>query len=409
MNKHPDAGTTHATAAARFAVAAAALALGLAPLPAGLLRDAQRALRATDPDRDDREAGGAGYYEALLNGGAGAGHGAGRDEAALLISGKPARSADFLDTGATRFLPGTFIQFDLHPNVDRRAFGVSFTTNALGLRDREGYAPAKPPGTFRIALLGSSIDMGWGVATDSTYENRLEDWLNRRAARLGMGRRFEVMNFAMAAYGPAQRLEAYRAKAAAFDPDLVLYSATMLDGRLTQIHLTELLRGGVDPSYGFVREALTRAGVGPADLRRKAGGDLAGKAALKARLAEELWPIADGALGELADACRSAGRPIACLIVPRASLADAPSARADAVARHRAIAARHAVPVLDLSAAFDDSHPADLEIAAWDDHPNAEGHELLFRTLARSLLDDPRLGPLLFPGPAESSSPIRNP
>ena len=46
-----------------------------------------------------------------------------------------------------------------------------------GLRDRE-YTLEKPPGVFRIAVLGSSIDMGWGVGTEDTYVSLLEDWLN---------------------------------------------------------------------------------------------------------------------------------------------------------------------------------------------------------------------------------------
>ena len=69
-------------------------------------------------------------------------------------------------------------------------------------------AVEKPPGTFRIAVLGSSMDMGWGVTYQETYSHLLEDWLNAHAARRGLARRrFEVLNFAVAAYSPLQRLE----------------------------------------------------------------------------------------------------------------------------------------------------------------------------------------------------------
>ena len=37
----------------------------------------------------------------------------------------------------------------------------------------------KPDGTFRIAVLGSSIDMGWGVKHQDTYINQLEDVAER--------------------------------------------------------------------------------------------------------------------------------------------------------------------------------------------------------------------------------------
>ena len=55
-------------------------------------------------------------------------------------------------------------------------------------------------------------------------------------------RRFEVLNFAVAAYSPLQRLETLRRKALAFHPDLVIYSATMLDLRLMEIHLCDAFR-----------------------------------------------------------------------------------------------------------------------------------------------------------------------
>ena len=84
--------------------------------------------------------------------------------------------------------------------------------------------------------------------------------------------------------------------------------------------------------------------------------------------------------------------PLVGLIVPRVGKADAPDARAEAVARHlghRSPAT--ALPLLDLSGTFDGHDPATLEIAAWDDHPNALGHSCLFLALARALVDDPAL------------------
>ncbi len=85
----------------------------------------------------------------------------------------------------TRERKDDFLQFDLKPGYDAVFFGQRYTTNSQGMRDRE-YALEKPAGVYRIALLGSSIDMGWGVATPDTYENLLEDWLNAEAARRGL-------------------------------------------------------------------------------------------------------------------------------------------------------------------------------------------------------------------------------
>ena len=360
------------------------LALGFVPLPAGRLSAARQSARSTELSRVERDAASGGYYEGLVGGSGAEGS---RSELALRLQGKPPEWVRFETTGVARKRRADFLQFTLRPNQDRELFGHPFTTNAFGMRDVP-YTRTKPPGVYRIVLLGSSIDMGWGVGTDETYENRFESWLNRHAERRGLPRRFEVLNFAVAAYGPAQRLEAFRRRAEGFEPDLVMYSGTLLDPRLLEIHLCGLLRNRVDPRYDFMRRAIADARLDPADLQRDAKGELVRKEAVKAKLKPALWPAVDAAFGELAADCRSAGLPLVCLLLPRVGKADGPVARAPGVARYHAIAARRSVPVLDLSATFDDQDPATLEIAAWDDHPNAQGHKLLFLALARALVQD---------------------
>ena len=196
-----------------------------------------RSIRSVEMNRADRDTHAAGYYAGLIDGASDTG----RDGLTLRLLGKTTDWLSFHEVGATHYLPGQFLQFELKPNLDKSVFGKRFTTNQWGLRDRPCNMH-KPDGTFRIALLGSSIDMGWGVGTDETYENRLEDWLNAQAKKRGLNRRFEVLNFAMAAYSPLHRLESYRRKAHAFQPDMVIYSATMLDTRLLEIHIRNLFQ-----------------------------------------------------------------------------------------------------------------------------------------------------------------------
>ena len=87
---------------------------------------------------------------------------------------------------------------------------------------------------------------------------------------------------------------------------------------------------------------------------------------------------------------------MAMVIIPRVGSEDAPALRAEPVARLEAMAAHHAITTFDLSDAFDHDDPATLEIAAWDDHPNATGHERLFEALARALSANPTFTALLF-------------
>jgi hypothetical protein len=292
----------------RFAATLGLLALGLATLPAGWTR-ARAAIdsaRSSELNRVEREASAGGYYEGLIGGGDGP-EGA-RSELTLALMGKPTDWARFHAADVSRHLPGDFLQFELRPDVDRKLFGQPFRTNAQGRRGRT-YSVEKPEGVYRIALLGSSMDMGWGVAADETYASRLERWLNAHASRRGLARRFEVINFAVAAYGPLQRLESFRRKAAAYHPDLVIYSATMLDTRLLEIHLCDVFLARAELPYDFLRKAIADAGIGPGDLKVDASGKLTYKTAIKAKLRPHHWEIYDATMGELAAECRSAGAP----------------------------------------------------------------------------------------------------
>lgn len=371
--------------------------LALAPIPAGWARTRSviDSVRSPELNRADRETSAGGYYEGLIGGGDGPQ--GGRSELAMALLGKPAEWARFDAALVTKPLPGRdFLQFELLPNVNKVLFGQPFTTNSHGMRDRE-YPIEKSEGIFRIAVLGSSMDMGWGIGTEDTYVNRLEDWLNAHAAKRGSRRRFEVLNFAVAAYSPLQRLEAFRRKALAFKPDMVIYSATTLDTRLMEIHICDLFRGHAPIPYAFLRDAIADAGLTPEDLRTDREDRLINKETVKRKLRPRYWPIYDQTLAALAADCRSEGIPLACVIIPRVGKADAPDARAEQVARLRGIAAHHAIPMFDLSDTFDNQDPAQFEIAAWDDHPNALGHRRLFLALGRALVGDPAIYDTLFP------------
>jgi hypothetical protein len=402
--------TTQATsvAAARVIMlqSLALMALAVTPWPerwAGF-RSVLASARSSELNRAEREAQAAGYYEGLIGGAEGAG--GPRDVLALRLMGKPNGWVRFNDAGVSRLLPGDFLQFELVAGIRRTLFGQPFVTNSHGMHSAE-VSLEKPPGTFRIAVLGASMDMGWGVSYQGTYSHLLEEWLNSHARQLGLEEehRFEVLNFAVAAYSPLQRLETLRRKALAFRPDLVLYSATMLDLRLMEIHLCDAMRTNTDLTYGFLTATLDRAGIGPADFQLDEQGQLVFKDRIKSKLQARYWELYDATLGALAGECRAAGVPLLIAIVPRVGKADAPSFRAEPVARLKAIAGHHALPVYDLSDTFDRFDPVSLEIAAWDDHPNALGHRRLFLALARALVRDQEHYRLLFPtAPAQGKA-----
>jgi hypothetical protein len=384
---------------ARIGILQMILLLALILFPWPLDWDTVRSLidsaRSPDPNRADRDVQIAGYYEELIGGNEG--QEIWQGEPSLQMGGKPSGWVRFQEADVVHYLKEDLLQFELKPLVERTLFGQPFETNAFGMRD-DPVAIEKTPGTFRIAVLGSSMDMGWGVRDHDTYLNRLERWLESHSALDSRyhGRHFEVLNFAVAAYSPMQRLETLRRKVIDFRPDLVIYSATTLDTRLMEIHLCEMFRKNIDLKYDFLREGTALAEIVQDDVRTDWQGRLINKDRLKTKLRPFYWALYDTALGAIAAECRAVNVPLTMVIIPRVGKADAPSARAESVARLKAITARHGLTVFDLSDAFDFIDPVSLEIAAWDDHPNAIGHHRLFVALARAIIKNRDIYRLLF-------------
>lgn len=91
--------------------------------------------------------------------------------------------------------------------------------NSMGYRDRE-HPQEKPPGTFRIAVLGDSFSEARQVPQEDTFWSRLELQLGQCEAL--RNKRVEVMNFGVGGYNTSQELLTLKHDVLKFSPDLVL-------------------------------------------------------------------------------------------------------------------------------------------------------------------------------------------
>lgn len=115
-------------------------------------------------------------------------------------------------------------------------FEYQGNSNRLGYRDRD-HAPVKPPGTYRVVVLGDSIAAGYRIRrTADAFPARLERSL--RAAGLPV----EVLNFSVTGYNTEQEVETLRARALAFTPDLVLLAYCHNDRRPPDPRIVQALR-----------------------------------------------------------------------------------------------------------------------------------------------------------------------
>jgi lysophospholipase L1-like esterase len=91
--------------------------------------------------------------------------------------------------------------------------------NSLGFRDHE-HAEEKPPGIFRLAVLGDSFTEALQVELERTWWKLLEKSLS--ACHPKGAARVEVLNFGVSGYSTAQELLTLRSHVLRFRPDAVL-------------------------------------------------------------------------------------------------------------------------------------------------------------------------------------------
>ena len=94
------------------------------------------------------------------------------------------------------------------------------------------------------------------------------------------------------------------------------------------------------------------------------------------------------------------GIPMTVVILPRA---DSKGKSPRVLQLIRSLADRHGLDDLDVSNALDDLEVDEFRISAWDKHPNARGHRVIFEAIRDALLSRGRL-PGFPPRPPKGNS-----
>ncbi len=312
----------------------------------------------------DEDALTAGYYEALLD----EGQRSRANSRSLLTALRAGEQAPpnwvvLAKTEAARQVGG-FLQYDLRPNTVIPFKGDSLRVNRWGLRDRE-YTLEKPPGTYRMALVGASYTMGTGVPMEQTYqallERRLASWDPCPAIDA-----YEVLNFSVAGYRITQLMELAVERVPRFDPDVVIFVVNRLaiDDNWSK-HLVTLVRQGEDLKYDFLREIAEKARLRRSDSPAK----------LMSKLAPYRAEVIAGTIATAKAAAEAHGATLVLLQLPATGASRSLNLALPEIVRQLPDA--ESIPVIDALDAFAGARPDDLWIATWDHHPNAMGHELL--------------------------------
>jgi hypothetical protein len=266
---------------------------------------------------------------------------------------------------------------ELIPGWSGEFAGKRLTVNQLGMRDREGISQQKPAGTCRIALVGSSVVMGYGVADDEVFGRLLEDQLN--AARGQGGPSYELLNFGAGMCYAIQRRVLLDRKVLAFAPEAVYYFAHQDELLGPPRHLAGLVYRGRALPYPCLTEVVATAGV-------TRGSSYATIETQLVRFGPE---ILLGLYRDFVARCRQRGIVPVWIYVPMPGIVEV-SARSADVVRLAEQAGFVVVNLADWAAGY---HPADVKLSAGDHHANALGHRVLAGRLLAALRQRPELLP----------------
>jgi lysophospholipase L1-like esterase len=239
------------------------------------------------------------------------------------------------------------------------------------MRDQE-YEKQPSPETYRIALLGASTVMGWGVQQDESFEALLEGRLNREHTN-GPYTRYEILNFAVSGYMPLQQRVVLE-KAFQFNPKVVFYMTLASGGEAEEAarYLVDVVRKKIDVPYENLLEIIQRAGL-------KAGME---ETEAIRRLEPLQYTLLEWLYHDMAKECRARGVLPVWIFVPQPYL----YSRTERAAKARRLAEDAGFTVIDLSDIYSGYNDvSSLRLADWDHHHNAKGHQLIAEQLYEAL------------------------
>ena len=259
------------------------------------------------------------------------------------------------------------------PNRQAHLMGVDFRTNSHGLRDHE-FSLERAPGKLRVAMLGDSLTVGWGVPVQATFVKRIE----RMYAAAGIDA--EVINFGVGNYNTVQEVQAFLADGRRYQPDVIVLNYFVNDA--------ELLEPARSPSR-LMRDCYAcvfLAGRGDAVVRQFLGGkDWAQYyLSLYGNGTSPGWLEAKAAIGRLAGASKASGATL--LIVNLPELHDVKDYRFGRITDLvRRAAEENGAAFVDVLPAMADQPSSKLWVTPPDPHPNAYANELIAKALFTAL------------------------
>jgi lysophospholipase L1-like esterase len=259
------------------------------------------------------------------------------------------------------------------PQAEARLMGVDVRTDSRGLRGPE-IADKAAAGTARIAFVGDSITMGWGVAEKETFTHQVI------AGLVKAGRKVDGFNLGVGNYNTQQELALFREVGAPLKPDIVVLAYFINDAEPMPSYsdtgwIATHSAAWVVAGYRF--DSLFRQFGEAPDWKRYYRDLYEPKA--------KGWLQTQKALGDFAATARDLGAKLIVFNIPELRELK-PYPFADITAKVRAVVEKDGAPFVDLLPTVENVDPASLWVTVPDPHPNGKAEIIFAQGMIPSLL-----------------------
>lgn len=259
------------------------------------------------------------------------------------------------------------------PNAQAKLMGVDVRTDGYGFRSSE-ISQSAQPGVARIAFVGDSITMGWGVAERELFQFQVIELLKAQ------GRAVDGFNAGVGNLNTAQELALYRSVGAKLKPDIVALTYFINDAEPTQRYGEVGLLDWYSELWVVLKYQIDT-------LLRQTGGRIDWKDYYRGLYEPDRpgWIKTKQEIGRFANLTATEGSQLVVFNVPELRQLR-PYPFEDITLRVKEAVSGAGAPFIDLLPAVEQEPPDSLWVTVPDPHPNGKANTLFARAMVEALL-----------------------
>lgn len=251
--------------------------------------------------------------------------------------------------------------------------GVNVRTNSFGFRG-PAIGETAASGVVRIAFVGDSTTLGWGVAEQDTFPRQVIDMLVRQ------GRKVEGFNLGVGNYNTTQELALFREAGARLRPDIIALSYFINDAEPMPAYPVENLFNMNSAAwivFSYRLDSVMRQ-FGELPDWKKYYRDLYAADASG-------WQKSREAIKQFAGIARQLGSALIVFNIPELRELK-PYPFADVTDKVRAVVEGEGVTFIDLLPSVENLEPPSLWVTVPDPHPNGVANAAFAHRMTEEIL-----------------------